>query len=187
MSWGWLFRVSFSQNTVPVPFWQADPRLVLFQFPSLGALVKHRLAVFCLSFYFFCVCLVFLMHAIFPFCFYSKFFLLLLYIFFVVLLYGNHCLLSSLLHDEIFNYNLHLFCGYIFLMGSSGLFCFLPAFTYALLFLSIKYCGGSILITCHWRRLFPSSCLTNRFLQVWLICGISFVALPSLLFRTKWV
>lgn len=31
----------------------------------------------------------------------------------------------------------------------------------------------------------PVASETNQFLQVWLICGLSYLALPSLLFRTE--
>lgn len=104
-----------------------DPRLVLFQFPSLGTLVKHRLTLFCLSFYLLlCVCLLFFLCIPFsPFAFTISFFLLLLYICFVVLLYGSNCFLSFFLHEEIFGYNLHLICVYIFLMRNGFCFCFI--------------------------------------------------------------
>lgn len=123
-------------------------------------------------FFFFFASFVFLVHSIFPFCFY-KFNLLLLYIYFVFLFYRNNCLqgffslpMKSL--AIIFISSVATFFWWE--VGLKNLFYFASHYLgFAFfIFLLMKYHAGSILLLASggdeffWAQLFPSSGLRDK-------------------------
>lgn len=139
-----------------VPFSQADPRLVLYHFPSLETLVKQSLlpvfpmCPFHFALFFFFLHLLFSLYIPFsPFAFTSL-------IFYSCISTLCFCFIEIIVYkvffpsSEISGYNLHLVCGYIFLMGS-GFKIFIYFASHYLgfaffIFLLMKYHAGSILL-----------------------------------------